>query len=45
MWAISNEKENMRKKKYEENPEPRRKYEKENMKKILNQKGNMKKKI
>ena len=28
MWAISNEKENMRKKKYEENLEPRRKYEK-----------------
>ena len=28
MWAISNEKENMRKKKYDENPEPRRKYEK-----------------
>ena len=45
MRIISNDKENMKKKnKYEENPEPKREYEKIYTRKTLNQIENMRKK-
>ena len=44
MRKIPNEKENMKKKQYEENPETKAEYKKANMTKILNQKENIKKK-
>ena len=44
MRIIPNDKENM-KKKYEENPEPKREYEKIYTRKTLNQKENMRKKL
>ena len=43
MKKILNQNENMKKNEYEENPEPKREYEKRNMRKILNRKEDMKK--
>ena len=43
MWKISNEIENMKKNKYDGNPERKREYQKTNTRKILNQKENMEK--
>ena len=43
MWNISNEIENMKKNKYDGNPERKREYQKTNTRKILNQKENMEK--
>ena len=40
---ILNKKKNMKKKKYQENPKPKKEYEKINIRKILDKKENMKK--
>ena len=42
---ILNKKRNMKKKKYQENPKPKKEYEKINIRKILDKKENMKKYI